>query len=130
MKILLDTHTFLWYINADRQLQAAYVAQLRSPDNTVYLSVISLWEAIIKYQLGKLPFPQPPHLYLPTQRRRHQILNLDIDENSVLPLATLPPLHRDPFDRLLISQAIANEMVLATLDEQLRHYPIRILPAS
>lgn len=127
MKILLDTHTFLWYINADKQLPAKYVAQLRSLENTVYLSVVSLWEAIIKYQLGNLPLPHPPHLYLPTQRQRHQILNLDVDEDSLLPLAFLPSLHRDPFDRLLISQAIAKEMTLATLDEQINKYPVRIL---
>jgi PIN domain nuclease of toxin-antitoxin system len=130
MKILLDTHTFLWYINGDKQLSAQYVAQLRSPDNTLYLSVVSLWEAIIKYQLGKLPLPQPAHLYLPAQRRRHQILNLDVDEDSLLPLATLSSLHRDPFDRLLICQAIANDMLLATLDEQIGQYPIRIVTAS
>ncbi len=127
MKILLDTHTFLWYINADRQLPASYVAQLRSPGNTVYLSVVSLWEVIIKYQLGKLPLPQPPHLYLPTQRQRHQILNLDVDEDSLLPLVSLPSLHRDPFDRLLISQTIAKGMTLATLDEQIGKYPVPIL---
>ena len=119
MKILLDTHTFLWYISADKQLSAGYLAQLRSPENTVYLSVVSLWEAIIKYQLGKLPVPRPPHLYLPEQRRRHQILNLDVDEESLLPLTSLPPLHRDPFDRLLICQAIAKNMSLATQDDQI-----------
>lgn len=118
MNILLDTHVFLWYISAAPQLSAKYVAQLRDPANTVYLSVVSLWEALIKYQLGKLPLPQPPHLYIPTQRQQHQIFSLDVNEDSLLPLASLPLLHRDPFDRLLISQALASGMTLATLDGQ------------
>lgn len=130
MNILLDTHVFLWYISAAPQLSANYVAQLRDPANTVCLSVVSLWEALIKYQLGKLPLPQPPHLYIPSQRQQHQILSLDVDEDSLLPLASLPPLHRDPFDRLLISQALANGMTVATMDGQISQYSVPILSIS
>ncbi len=89
--------------------------------------MVSLWEALIKYQLGKLPLPQAPQFYIPAQRQRHQILSLDIDESSLLPLASLPLLHRDPFDRLLVSQALANGMTLATLDAQIGQYSVPIL---
>lgn len=61
---------------------------------------------MVKYQLGKLPLPQPPEIYLPLQRQRHSIASLSLDELSVVQLAKLPPIHRDPFDRMLICQAI------------------------
>jgi PIN domain nuclease of toxin-antitoxin system len=127
MKILLDTHIFLWYISGDKQLPAFMVEQIRHPANKVYLSVVSLWEVIIKYQLGRLPLPNSPEIYLPQQRRRHLIENLNVDEKSVRQLITLPLLHNDPFDRLLISQAIKHEMILATVDVQILAYPVNTL---
>ncbi len=99
MRILLDTHVFLWFISGDGRLPSTFRDSIRDPDNDVALSVVSLWEAIIKNQLGKLPLPQPPERYLPYQRQRHGISNLPVDEASVVRLAGLPPLHRDPFDR-------------------------------
>jgi PIN domain nuclease of toxin-antitoxin system len=96
---------------------------LRDPANEVFLSVVSLWEAIIKYQLGKLPLPQPPHLYLPTQRARHRIASLTADEASVARVASLPPLNRDPFDRLLIAQALQHGLTLLTVDAAILAYP-------
>jgi len=74
---------------------------IRDPDNEIYLSVVSVWESIVKYQLGKLPLPESPETYLPKQRQRHQIVSLDLDESSVAQLTKLPPLHRAPFDRML-----------------------------
>jgi PIN domain nuclease of toxin-antitoxin system len=106
MRLLLDTHIFLWYISGDARLPDALRDSIRNPEHEVYLSVVSLWEAIIKYQLGKLPLPHPPEHYLPTQRARHQIVSLSLDEASVRQLAKLPSIHRDPFDRMLICQAM------------------------
>lgn len=108
MKILLDTHVFLWYISGDQRLTRSMLEQLRQPANEVYLSVVSLWEIIIKYQIGKMPLPQSPEQYIPQQRQNHMIGNLDVDVDvaSVRQLITLPTLHNDPFDRLLICQAI------------------------
>ncbi len=88
---------------------------------------MSLWEAIIKNQLGKLPLPEPPERYLPYQRQRHGISNLPVDEASVVRLAGLPPLHRDPFDRLLICQVLEHDMMFATMDGALKHYPVPML---
>lgn len=89
-----------------------------------------MWEVIVKYQLGKLALPQPPASYLPTQRRRHQISSLDIDEASVSQLSSLPDIHRDPFDRILICRAIEHGFVLLTVDEKIVKYPIQVLGRS
>lgn len=130
MKLLLDTHIFLWYITKDRRLPKAFRHSIRNIDNQVFLSVVSLWESIVKYQLGKLSLPQSPESYLPTQRTRHQILSLELDEASVSHLASLPNLHRDPFDRILICQAIEHGLVLITVDEKITKYPIQVLGHS
>ncbi|RUT06121.1 hypothetical protein DSM106972_033270 [Dulcicalothrix desertica PCC 7102] len=84
MKILLDTHIFLWLISGDNKLSINTINAVRDPDNEVYLSVVSVWECIIKYQLGKLPLPESPETYLPKQRNLHQILSLRGCLKSVL----------------------------------------------
>jgi PIN domain nuclease of toxin-antitoxin system len=127
MRILLDTHIFLWYISGDVQLSTKIRDVIREPDNEVYLSAISIWEAIVKYQLGKLPLPERPEMYLPKQRNLHQIVNLNLDELSVLQLANLPPLHRDPFDRMLICQALQHGLTIATVDAAIRTYPVSVI---
>ncbi len=117
MKLLLDTHIFLWFISGSNQLSAIFRDSIQNPNNTVYLSVVSLWECIIKYQLGKLPLPESPEIYLPKQREQHQINSLTVDEASVAQLIKLPSLHRDPFDRLLICQSIQHDLTILTADE-------------
>jgi PIN domain nuclease of toxin-antitoxin system len=128
MNILLDTHIFLWYITKDRRMPSEMLNNIRQPENEVYLSVVSSWEIVIKHDLGKLPLPESPELYLPKQRVRHQIANLDLDEATVLQLAKLPPHHRDPFDRMLLCQAIQHDLILATVDEKFDQYPVNRLP--
>ncbi len=86
-----------------------------------------MWEILVKYPLGKLPLPQPPETYLPLQRDRHMIESLQLDEASVRHLAKLPPLHRDPFDRMLICQALEHNLVIATVDVAIRSYSVRVL---
>jgi PIN domain nuclease of toxin-antitoxin system len=130
VNILLDTHIFLWYISKDKRLPANWRDSIRNLDNQVFLSVVSLWEAIVKYQLGKLPLPDLPEVYLPAQRQKHQIASLDLDEGSVSHLRNLPPIHRDPFDRILICQALENDLMIATVDEQIIRYPIQVLRHS
>ncbi|WP_088240315.1 type II toxin-antitoxin system VapC family toxin [Calothrix rhizosoleniae] len=127
MKILLDTHIFLWFISGDSRLPADIREAIRDLDNSVYLSVVSIWEAIIKYQLGKLPLPESPEIYLTKQRDLHQITSLAIDESSVAQLAQLPPLHRDPFDRMLICQALQNGLSIATVDAEIRAYSVSVM---
>jgi PIN domain nuclease of toxin-antitoxin system len=127
MRILLDTHIFLWFISGDTQLSTGVRDVIRNPDNEVYLSAVSVWEAIVKYQLGKLPLPEHPETYLPKQRDLHQIASLALDEGSVIQLAKLPPLHRDPFDRMLICQALQNGLTIATVDTAVRAYSVSVM---
>lgn len=127
MNLLLDTHIFLWYISGDLQLSATWQTLLRDPANTVYLSVVSVWEASIKYHLGKLPLPAPPETYLSVQRQRHLIAELPLEESDLRPLGSLPPLHRDPFDRVLICQALTRGLTLVTVDTAIRAYPVAVL---
>jgi PIN domain nuclease of toxin-antitoxin system len=126
MKLLLDTHIFLWLISNDSRLPTKMEMAIRDPLNEAYLSVVSLWEIIVKLQLGKLPLPQTPETYIPLQRVRHQIADLSLDEASVKQLAQLPPVHRDPFDRMLICQALAHGMTLVSVDPIFLAYPVTI----
>jgi PIN domain nuclease of toxin-antitoxin system len=127
MELLLDTHVFLWFISGDKRLSGAMRDSIRNSNNEVYLSVVSLWEAVIKYQLGRLPLPQPPDSYLPTQRQRHQIASLPLDEASVSQLAHLPQIHRDPFDRMLVCQALEHGLTIVTVDDAVSAYPVPVL---
>ena len=127
MKLLLNTHVFLWYITDDQRLPIGMGDALRDLNNEVYLSVVSIWEATVKYQLGKLPLPQSPDIYLPFQRRQHQFASLSLDESSVSKLIALPSLHRDPFDRMLICQALAHDLVIATVDDTISAYSVPLL---
>jgi len=127
MRLLLDTHIFLWFISGDAQLPADWCDSIRNPENPVFLGVVCVWEAIVKHRLGKLPLPYPPEHYLPAQRVRHQIASLLLDEASVCQLATLPAVHRDPFDRMLVCQAIEHGLTIVTVDPVLQGYPAPIL---
>jgi len=126
MKILLDTHIFLWYINGDKRLSDDKRASIQDLNNEAYLSVVSIWEVIIKYQIGKLQLPQPPEIYLPAQRKKHQILSLTLDEASVTHLGQLPSIHRDPFDRMLICQSNVHDLSLMSDDEIIQKYAVKI----
>jgi PIN domain nuclease of toxin-antitoxin system len=128
MRLLLDTHVFLWYISADPQLPVAFRDGIRASANEVYLSVASVWEAVIKYTLGKLPLPEAPAEYLPRQREAHRIATLPVEEAALVHLAGLPPLHRDPFDRILIAQALQHGLKMVTVDDVVRAYAVPLLP--
>jgi PIN domain nuclease of toxin-antitoxin system len=129
MKLLLDTHIFLWYISGDASLPISLRDDIRDANNEVYLSAASVWEVVIKFALGKLPLPEPPATYLPRQRASHHIAALPIDEGAFVHLHGLPPLHRDPFDRLLLAQALQHGLTIITLDVRMRAYPVSVLSA-
>lgn len=125
MKLLLDTHVFLWFISDDARLPINFRESIRNGENEVYLSVASVWEAVVKHQLGKLPLPQSAVEYLPRQRELHGIASLLIDEAALDHLARLPQLHRDPFDRIIVAQAIQHDLTLLTADEAVLAYPVK-----
>lgn len=125
MKLLLDTCTFLWIVSGSSELSENAGRLFIDPDNDILLSVASVWEIIVKHRLGKLPLPEPPHKFIRKWRARHDIESLPLDESSVLYLSRLPEYHKDPFDRILICQAISNGLVLLTPDTHISAYPVR-----
>ena len=127
MKILLDTCEFLWLVSGDARLSSKVITSVRDPQNEVFLSSVSFWEISLKHSLGKLPLPQPPSQFVPAQREKHLIASLVLDEVAVAQLSGLPALHRDPFDRMLICQAIAHGLNLASSDALVRQYPVALL---
>ena len=124
MRILVDTCVFLWLAMDSPQLSAGARAACGDPANDVYLSAISAWEIAIKFQLGRLPLPAPPQEYVPSRREWLGLERLDLDEASAAHTHLLPALHRDPFDRALVAQAIVNGLTLATPDPLVRVYPV------
>ena len=126
MRLLLDTHAFLWYITDDPRLPTAFAEAIQDEANEVFLSVVSVWEALAKHQLGKLPLPTPADEYLRSRREQHNIASLPFDEPSLSHLLRLPLHHRDPFDRMLICQALQHELQVLTSDAFFERYPITI----
>jgi PIN domain nuclease of toxin-antitoxin system len=125
MRVLLDTCTFLWIATDAPELSERAREIHRNPENEVYLSAVATWEIAVKHALGRLPLPEPPDTYVPALRQRHGIAFLPLGEEATLYLARLPTLHRDPFDRMLVCQAIVEGMVLLTPDQAITRYPIR-----
>jgi PIN domain nuclease of toxin-antitoxin system len=129
MRILLDTHVALWFISGSPRISTKRRLAIEDPANEVYLSVVSVWEAAIKHAVGKLNLPSPPAVLLPAERQRHQISSLPLEDAAVAHLHTLPPIHRDPFDRMLACQAIEHGLTLATVDSVFSQYPVALLPS-
>jgi PIN domain nuclease of toxin-antitoxin system len=125
MNILLDTCTFLWLIFDNDELSDTARKIFTEPDNDVYLSAASCWEISIKSSLGRLRLPEEPGLFLPKQRSQHLIEPLPITEAATFLLPKLPQHHKDPFDRIMICQAIEHSLVLLTPDPLITRYPVR-----
>ena len=125
MNLLLDTSTFLWIILEAPDLSDHARELFTDPINEVYLSAVSTWEISIKHGLGKLPLPETPEKFIPAQRERHGIAPLPLHEEATLYLNRLPAYHRDPFDRMLICQAIVHGMTILTTDNLISQYPVR-----
>lgn len=127
MRLLLDTCTFLWLILDDEALTGRVKDLFVNPDNEVFLSVVSAWEIAAKHAIGRLDLPEDPRLYVPEQRERHGIQSLSLDEASSLQVSSLPDIHNDPFDRMLISQALMHGLTIVSPEEAIKKYPVRIL---
>jgi PIN domain nuclease of toxin-antitoxin system len=125
VRLLLDTATFLWVINDAPELSSQARQLFVDPENEAYLSAVSAWEIAIKYGLGRLPLPEPPDRFIPAQRKQHGIDSLQLDEEAALHLSRLPQLHKDPFDRMLVCQAIVHHLVILTSDDLVTQYPVR-----
>jgi PIN domain nuclease of toxin-antitoxin system len=127
MRLLLDTHIFLWYITGDRRLSSHFRESIENAD-VVFVSVVSIWEAVIKFAIGKLLLPEAPYPWLATQRELHGFISLAVEERSLARLGELPRHHDDPFDRMLISQALGGDLLLVTVDPVIAKYSAPLLP--
>lgn len=127
MRILLDTHVFLWIVSGDPRLTPRYRSYFEDPANEFFLSVASCWEIVIKAGLKRLHLPLPATVYLMRQLDVNQVALLGIRPAHLKELESLPPLHGDPFDRMIAAQARSESMGLLSKDKALRGYKVRIL---
>lgn len=129
MRLLLDTCTFLWLIWNEAPLHDRARAWLGDPDNEVFVSAVSIWEAVNKHRIGKLTLntQEPSWQHFTRLRELHQVAPLQLAEADVRHLSNIPVIHRDPFDLLLICQSIEHGLTLVTPDKNIRRYPIRTL---
>ena len=124
MKLLLDTHAFMWMDSEPEKLSGRVQELCKDPENVLFLSAASIWEMQIKTQLGKLQLRMPlPEIIREQQENGVEIL--DIEADHIYALESLPAHHKDPFDRLLIAQAIVEEAILLTADPLIQQYPIK-----
>jgi len=124
MRLLLDTHTFLWFIMGSSNLSAAARSLIEDAANEKFVSVASLWEIAIKLSIGKLTLSTPFDVLIPQQLSSNGFNLLNIEIEHAATVATLPFHHRDPFDRLLIAQAAVEKMSIVGIDTVFDAYPV------
>jgi PIN domain nuclease of toxin-antitoxin system len=129
VRFLLDTHVWLWMLAEPDRLGAS-VEWLTDGRSDLLLSAASTWELTIKSGLGRLELPEPVAEYVPDRVRATRVTPLAIEHRHTLEVAALPPLHRDPFDRLLVAQARVEDVPLVTADRRLADYDVvtRLIP--
>jgi len=127
MKLLVDTCTFLWIALESPRLSKSATTAFLDQNNERYLSAASAWEIAIKHATGRLPLPERPDILVPRIREASGIESLDIDEESALHAGKLPGLHSDPFDRMLVAQAIVHGLTILTPDPEIERYGVRVL---
>lgn len=127
MKLLLDTHTFIWWYNEPERLPARVLVACQDVENSLMLSVASVWEIQIKAQLGKLRLAKPLPDIIRHQQEQNHLYILPVTLPVIFTVDSLPLYHRDPFDRLLIAQAKLDQSLLISNDSQFRPYPVSLL---
>jgi PIN domain nuclease of toxin-antitoxin system len=126
VNLLLDTHVWLWMLTSPERLADARPL-VADPGTVLYLSAASSWEIAIKVSLGRLALPDPVETYVPSRIQSTGVTPLAIEHSHVLAVASLPHLHRDPFDRLLVAQAQVENLTIVTADPALPAYPVETL---
>ena len=124
MRLLLDTHAFLWFLLDDPQLSSTARALVVDPTNDIEVSPATYWEIAIKISLGKYELPEPYGLFIEREMATNNFRILPIEPKHTAALINLPFHHRDPFDRLMIAQAIVERIPIATVDVAFDAYPI------
>ncbi len=127
MKALLDTHTFLWWITDQPRLPQGIRKIIENGENDLLVSAASGWEIMIKFQLGRLILPEEPEAYLMDQIQKNAFQTLPIRMQHSLHIRRLPPLHKDPFDRMLIAQAHFESIPILTSDNIIARYPVEVV---
>ena len=127
MNILIDTCEFLHLLSGSTKLTPERRQAIEDPSNAVLLSAASATEIAIKCSIGKLHLPESPETYVPRNRVRHHIAELPLSEHAALLVTSLPWHHRDPFDRMLIAQALAHDLTFVTSDPLNHLYPVKLL---
>ena len=126
MKLLIDTHAFLWLMGEPERLSHKALEACQDRENELYLSVVSAWEIKIKQGLGKLKLESPLRTIIEQQQEKNDFKILAVELKHVLALGELPPHHTDPFDRLLIAQAQIEDAYLVSSDPQFAKYPVKL----
>jgi PIN domain nuclease of toxin-antitoxin system len=126
MKYLLDTHIFLWWVLDNPKLSEASRARMGRSDSRLFLSAASAWEMAIKAQAGKLELPESVIEFTRKQLLLNDIDSLDVSTEHALTVFNLPLHHKDPFDRLLIAQAMVEDMAIITNDDMIKPYEVRM----
>jgi PIN domain nuclease of toxin-antitoxin system len=127
MKYLLDTSVFLLGVAAEERLNARAQQVLTAPSSELYMSVAGTWEIAIKFALGSLPLPKAPSEYIPYAQRLWRIQTLNITQEHALRAGELPVHHRDPFDRMIIAQALSDKMTLLSADRTFQKYRVDLI---
>lgn len=124
---LIDTHIWLWWHIDPDKLSSKSFGLIERAETPIYFSVVSAWEIVIKHSAGKLRLPYPPYTYVPKRLEVSHMDVLQVQLEHVLKVQNLPDHHKDPFDRLLIAQALAENLTIISNDRQLRDYTARIV---
>lgn len=127
MRFLIDTHIFIWFSQNSGQLSRSATALLKAPGNGIFLSMVSIWEMQIKLDIQKLTLPLPLSDLLALQQQTNNIQILPIEARHIYELSSLPMHHRDPFDRLLLAQSLAEAMPILSADAVFDRYDAQIL---
>ena len=127
MKILLDTNSFLWFISGSERLSINARDRIADLDNQLFLSSASLWEIAIKVSIGKLELLQPYNQLIPQQLEENDINILQIELSHLTTVVELPFYHRDPFDRLIIAQALTEDLPVVSPDSLFSQYAIKLI---
>jgi len=127
MRVLLDTHTFLWWNLGDERLSSQVCRIIADGRNQLFLSAVSAWEIAIKTSRGRLVLPETPEKYVAERLILHQITPLSIQLSHALHVFNLPPYHLDPFDRMLVAQSQLEKLPILTADPNIARYEVEVI---
>lgn len=127
MRLLLDTHAFLWWVTDDDRLSERATDLIADGTNDVYLSAASVWEIAIKAGLGRLRLPEDARSFTPSQLERNAFQALPVHLSHAVAVIALPDLHRDPFDRMLVAQAMSEGLTIVSGDPRIAPYAVSVV---